>query len=650
MPLPVPNLDDRRFQSYVDDAKRLVQQRCPEWTDHNVSDPGVTLIETFAYMVDQLTYRLNLIPERNYVAFLELIGLKLFPPSAAQCSVTFWLTAPQETTVVIPRGTRVSTQRYDRSEPVTFETLQPLTVHSSALERAVSVGVEGVSTDHSERLGIEGFFCFGAIPIPGESLMIGLSDATPSNIVVLRMTCHIEGVGVDPENPPLVWEAYDGSDWQLCDLERDETGGLNAPGDVVLHVPASHEAAVIEGVRAGWLRCRVTEPEEGQPFYSSSPSIEHLAAFVVGGTTQAVHALVVLDEVLGLSEGVPAQRFQLRHTPVAPSDTPRVIEVAAGDGWEEWSEVDTFAASGPDDRHFMIDPVSGEVRFGPAVRLEDGTVRYYGEVPLKGAPIRIRQYRSGGGEQGNVARHALSTMRTRIPYVSSVTNREPASGGVDAETVENAMERGPITLRTLGRAVTVEDYEILARGAAPGIARVHGVPAGVEGSGEEDGVRVLVVPAVADDEDGTMPFARLAPAPELLGLVATELDRRRAIGARVVVEPPLYQGVTVVAQLEARHFADPVRVRESATAALYRYLHPIHGGVEGAGWPFGRPVHAGEVYAVLQSVPGVELVEAVQLYPADPVTGVRGSLTQRIEIEENALLFSYGHEVRVVAQ
>ena len=78
MPLPAPNLDDRRFQDLVDDAKRLVQRRCPEWTDHNVSDPGVTLIETFAYMVDQVLYRLNRVPERSYVTFLELMGVELF--------------------------------------------------------------------------------------------------------------------------------------------------------------------------------------------------------------------------------------------------------------------------------------------------------------------------------------------------------------------------------------------------------------------------------------------------------------------------------------------------------------------------------------------------------------------------------------------
>ena len=79
MALPVPNLDDRRFQDLVDDAKRLVQQRCPEWTDHNVSDPGVTLIELFAWMTDQVVYRLNRVPDRHYVKFLELIGVTPVP-------------------------------------------------------------------------------------------------------------------------------------------------------------------------------------------------------------------------------------------------------------------------------------------------------------------------------------------------------------------------------------------------------------------------------------------------------------------------------------------------------------------------------------------------------------------------------------------
>src|SRR5207245_4055604 len=108
MALPVPNLDDRRFQELVNDSKRLVQQRCPEWTDHNVHDPGVTLIELFAWMTDQVIYRLNRVPDKVYVKFLELLGVRLFPPTAARAPVTFWLAAPQPEPPRVPDGTHVA--------------------------------------------------------------------------------------------------------------------------------------------------------------------------------------------------------------------------------------------------------------------------------------------------------------------------------------------------------------------------------------------------------------------------------------------------------------------------------------------------------------------------------------------------------------
>ncbi len=650
MPLPVPNLDDRRFQDYVDDAKRLVQQRCPAWTDHNVSDPGVTLIETFAYMVDQLTYRLNRVPDRNYVKFLELIGVTLFPPSAARADVTFWLSAPQEATVTVPRASRVATQRVQRAQgAVIFETLEDLPIVTSGLQRAMSVSSELEVRDHTDTLTLTGYQCFDPLPHPGDRLVLGLSAAVPSNIITLRFQCHVEGVGVDPLNPPLIWEAYDGHEWIACEQTQDDTGGLNQAGDIVLHVPAGHTEAVFEGRRCGWIQCRVTEPEPDQPFFSSSPYIDRLSVFTVGGTVAAVHGSDTDVEIIGISEGVGAQRFGLVNTPIVAGDAPVVLEVAGGgEGWEEWTQVETLAFSDEEDHHFLLDAATGELILGPAVRLEDGTVRQYGAVPPKGAPLRVRRYRSGGGKDGNVAAGALSVMKTNLPFVSTVENRFPAAGGVDGEDIENAKVRGPISFRTLGRAVTVEDYELLAKGAAPDVARVKCVPAGAVG--EEAGVRVLLVPAVADDEDGTIPFERLDPTPELLQRVAAELDLRRTIGARVLVEPPLYQGITVVAEIRARSTADPVRLEDEAKALLYRYLHPIDGGPDGTGWPFGRPLHAGEIHAVLQGLYGVDRVEEVRLFPADPIDQVRGPATQRIEIAPNALFFSYGHEVRDVTR
>ncbi len=482
--------------------------------------------------------------------------------------------------------------------------------------------------------------------MPDEVLLIGLSAAVPRCAVSLRFDCNIEGIGVDPEWPPLAWEAWDGEAWVECEVDRDTTGGLNRPGEVVLHVPPNHVMSLEHQLRAGWLRARVTTPEEDQPFYSNSPLIKGLAVSTVGGTIEAVQAEVIQDEVLGLSEGVPGQRFDVARPPVVPSGEPVVLEVSdEEEGWQEWQEVSDFAQSGPGDRHFVLDAVAGEVQFGPAVRMPNGEFVQYGDVPMKGSVLRLRRYHTGGGRQGNVAQTAIRVCRTTIPYVARVENRYPATGGVDGEDIEEAKIRGPLVMRTLGRAVTAEDYEQLAKEAAPEAARVKAVPATTDE--EAGGVRVLIVPAVADDEDGRLSFEQLVPPPEILSNVATFLDSRRTLGARVLVEPPAYQGVTVVAMLRARPWADPNRLQKTATDALYAYLHPITGGMEGTGWAFGRPVHMGEVYALLQRLPGTELVEDVRLFAANPITGERGQAAQRVEVAANALVFSYEHQVRV---
>src|SRR5262245_9069941 len=122
MVLPVPKLDDRSFQDLVNETKKLIPRYCPEWTDHNVSDPGVTLIELFAYMVDILLYRINRVPERNYIRWLEMLGISLNPPKPSRTDVTFYLTGPQPDTVTIPVGTEVATVRTESQNSITFST------------------------------------------------------------------------------------------------------------------------------------------------------------------------------------------------------------------------------------------------------------------------------------------------------------------------------------------------------------------------------------------------------------------------------------------------------------------------------------------------------------------------------------------------
>ena len=122
MALPAPNLDDRTFQDLVNEARRRIPLHCPEWTDHNLSDPGITLIELFAWMTEMLIYRLNKVPDKNYTKFLELLGLRLTPANPATTEVSFRLTAPPASPVTIPSGTEVATVRTETRDAIVFTT------------------------------------------------------------------------------------------------------------------------------------------------------------------------------------------------------------------------------------------------------------------------------------------------------------------------------------------------------------------------------------------------------------------------------------------------------------------------------------------------------------------------------------------------
>ncbi|MFN2588665.1 MAG: putative baseplate assembly protein [Actinomycetota bacterium] len=651
MTLPAPNLDDRRFQDLVDEAKRLVQQRCPEWTDHNVSDPGVTIIEAFAWMTDQLLRRLNQVPDRNHVKFLELLGVRLFPPVAARADVTFWLSASQPEAVNVPAGTKVATVRTESEPAIVFTTVEDLAIVPCSRSHVASSIEDDVLRDHTEDVTYgEGVTCFDEPPKPGDALLIGLSNAVPSCAVTLRFECEeARGGGVDPLDPPLAWEARDRAAWMACDVVRDDTGGLNRSGDVVLLVPETHEASILDGKTAGWLRCRVVEARPGQPRYGASPRVVRASAMTSGGTATAVNAEVVVDEVVGVSEGVPGQRFPLRNSPVIASDDPVRIEVPTADGVEEWLEVSTFADSGSADRHFVIEHTSGEIVFGPAVRQPSGDPAQYGAIPLIGSEIKVAAYRTGGGAGGNVAAGAIKMLKSSIPYIVRAENRRRATGGVDGEDLANAKVRGPMHLRGT-RAVAARDFEHQATLAAPNeVVRVRCLPAG-DGA-DAGGVRVLVVPAVRDDAMGRLVFGDLAELPRsLVEKIGSHLDRRRVVGTRVTVEPPLYMGISIEAQIRVAPRTDPKRLEQSALEALYRYFHPLRGGPDGTGWPFGRPVHGGEVFWVLQRLPGVAFVEDARLYAANPLTQQRGREVERLELAPNALVFSTGHAIDVLEE
>ncbi len=665
MGLPTRNLDDRTFQEIVDEAKKRIAATCPSWTDHNVSDPGITLVELFAWMTETILYRVNQVPEKNYIKFMELLGLKLREPEPARTEITFYLSSPQPQKLVIPKGTEVATVRTENNPSVIFSTdtdaeIRPpqlialITAHAAEAPGEKAAALQEHNLQH---LGVAGFdlSVFGNPTRIGDAVYFGFEVDLSRHVLGLEISClTATGLGIDPANPPWAWEGWHGGEgdqrWLPAILEEDTTGGMNQTGIIRLRLP---ELALRDFARrrAYWVRCRVTEPAVKGTNYDKSPRISNLNAHSWGVSVRGTHASLVHRESLGRSDGSPGQSFRVEHTPMLRRIEGETIETRSpgSEYWEPWIEVPDFADSGTQDKHFTCDSTSGEVRFGPALRQPDGSVHSYGAIPRRGADIRFGVYRFGGGVAGNVQSGTLTVVKTSIPYIDRVNNHADATGGIDAETIERAQLRAPQLLRSRGRAVTAADYEALTEQLADSrVQRSRCIQPAAGGSNEgplAGQIFVLLIPKVNRSEEHISPDQLRIPE-DLRESVKRYLDNYRLLTVRVDIREPEYLWVGVDISISASSSADPQRVRQDVERQLYRYLNPITGGPSGNGWPFGRDLYPSDVYTCLQPVRGIEFIESLHLYVVRSATD-RSEITGRFPVPLHGLIASAEHKVDV---
>ncbi len=659
MRLPEIQLDDRRFQDLVSEARTRISRACPEWTEHNVSDPGITLIELFAWMTEMTIYRLNRVPDKLHVALLDLLGIRLDGPSAATTSLRFRLADAPSEAILIPGGaTEVGTPRTAHDEAVIFQVDEDFTIPAARPEayvlqrhgaQAKSVGMaEGEARPQGPDQ-----LAFGTPPQVGDALYLGFED--PLDRLIIRIDVEASparGAGVDPKDPPLRWEVSQGdNEWAPATVLDDSTGGFNyGDGQIELELPPRSAVSPLGGHRLHWLRCRVADTtmtgRETQ-IYAHAPEIASITAVPMGARLPATHAARIEREIVGSSDGTPGQIFPLRHHPVLKLGTGETLEVQdpeSGD-WARWEPRDDFVGSTEFDRHFVVDLVSGEVEFGPAIRETSGRWAQYGAVPPKGAVLRLTQYRHGGGRDGNVTAESLTVLKSTIAGIDTVTNPDAASGGVDAEIITHARQRASMEIRSRYRAVTAEDFEFLAGEASPRVARAVCIP-------PRDGgpVPLHLVPRI-HPADRRLHFDELMPDESLLEEVAEYLDDRRLIGTMVELKPCRYRGLSVVVNLQARPLADTARVEQDVAHALYTYLNPLVGGDAtgpGQGWPFGRALNQGELYGVVHAVDGVEFVRILRIYETNLETGEQSAKPAgtHIVLEPDELMASGLHIVK----
>ncbi len=648
-------LDARRRSELVADVQGRLMVACPELTNGSSGDPAGTLIELFSWMTELVADRLAEVPTKLHLSLLDTLGVQLEGPSAARTQIRLRLSAPATDVTVLRAGTEVGTLRTAADDSIVFTTqrdftIMPVRPTTYVVQRDKTLTEIGVADGVAYPPGPEQP-PFHATPKVDDALYLGFEHSVSS--LLLRVSIEAStarGAGVKPDDPPLRWESSQGEgEWAELEVIEDLTGGFNyGSGTVDVQCPPTSGIESVAGRRLHWVRCRIAETTRvsGEPAaYTQPPSIYQITAAVVGAQLLAENSTLEIEEQLGVSDGSPGQMFSTRHTPLLALGDEETLEVQTPSGdWEPWEQRDTFAGSGPDDRHFLLDRVHGQIRLGPALRDRVGGVSLWGAIPPKGAAVRISRYRHGGGSGGNLDADRLTILRSAVPGVASVTNLEPARGGVDSQPLQSLRERSTRELRTRYRAVTAEDYEFLATQSTPRVARAQFVAV------PEPGVTLRILPRV-DPADRRLEFDELTPDASLLDEVRRYLDARKFAGMPVTLLPMQFRGVSVIVNLEVGRHADSRRIARQVSRALYAYLNPLIGGAAGqlaGGWPLGRSLNQGELYAIVNAFEGVEFVRILRLYEVDLQTGRRGGAVGRqLVIEPDEVIASGEHQVRV---
>ncbi|MEV6824483.1 putative baseplate assembly protein [Amycolatopsis sp. NPDC051102] len=586
MTLPAPKLDDLTWADLMAAIRRRIPAESDgRWTLHAPADPGVTLLELFAYLLEQRLFWLDQVPDALVVAVLRLLGLE--PPRPARPAVTVLRVGPAARPgLVVPKGTAFWR---DPAGAVRFTLDDDVAVFPAD-------GVVGVWTDRDRTADL----------VAGRGVPLFAADGRPASV---RFTLPLTGshpasgwlsllFEVDSPVPPswssravdvgapavLRWSALgEGSEPRPFAEVVDGTGGFRRSGVVRLRPPAgwtSGERGVLVSTEAAT--------------FAAPPRLVQVAVNV----SAARHLEHRTGDVAGQTEAwlkLPGQRL------VLPDAADRLLDAVVHLAGEEWTAVPDFTFGASADRTFVLSRSEGACVFG------DGLT---GRIPRPSDAVRV-EYAVGGGRAGNGGVTANWVSESGL----TAANPVQAAEGADPETVAEARGRAASALGEVTRAVTAADFVTLARTTAGvAVARAYaalGAHPGYPCSRVPGAVTVHIVPSATTD------VVAPQPDPAMICAVAARLERARLLATEVFVRGPVYRDVGLRVDLSGAP-ADRARVSTVVTAALRGYL--------GDDWPFGGALRPSALVRAAQAALG-DLADvtgvAIGLGGADPVEDCR---------------------------
>jgi hypothetical protein len=672
MPIRPPALDDRSFDDLVEELLARIPAHTPEWTNPRLGDPGRTIVELFAWLTDTLLYRANLIPEKQRLVFLKLLGVQMRSAIPARGLVS--ISTDDENfkdAVYLAQGATIK-------GPVNFETLSEITVlpvtGEGYFKRPIT---ESERTSLADVLqGLQDIYQLSGAAVPyvttpvfpnsvavldgfdliddtvdkclwfallapnkktaqairdtlgkarnGGQQLINVGLAPP-----VRVAALFEDVS-SPKRVPYGFQICTGKEvggkpeYVALDVISDSTAGLTRTGVVRLALPSKDNIGKLDNDVRAKLNAglddrppRIDDPEKDDRLITwlrlrPTERLEHLSLSWAGINAVEVDQRQTLKgRVVAQSDGTADQEMQLSSQAIDRKTFQ--LQVESGEGYRFWTPIDDLAFAGRDDTVFTLDTEAGTIRFGDGIR---------GRIPEAGMRVRIAYMRAGGGQGGNLPAGSLKEIigardldnNLVPPPKLKVQQALATDGGEDAESLAQAEKRIPALFRHRDRSVTEEDYKRLATDT-PGVrlGRVEVLPR-FKPQQRRSNVPGVVSVMVLPFKPLTLP-PNPRPDRPIIEAVHGYLNARRPLTTELYVVGCEYIPVGISAGITIRDGFGRDTVINSVRDALRAFAWSLApGGPEGSGWPLGRSLRDREVEVAVARVAGVNSVSGINLF------------------------------------
>jgi len=398
----------------------------------------------------------------------------------------------------------------------------------------------------------------------------------------------------------LKWELLQEGKWIVLDEVEDLTDGLTASGRVNLKLPRIEAlekyTLYIEEYSRMWIKAKVMFNS-----LKRAPSIKN----VLLNSVDVIQRETFYDELLGRSDGLPDLKFALNSKNL--SEAPQVF---VGD--EEFKAVDRFIDYTKDDKVFRFNGIDGLIEFG------DGE---YGQIPELGETVRVAKYSTTIGKKGNVNRDELTVFRESINYIDSVTNHYKTENGVNGDTLNNLKEYAPSILKTMDRAINIEDYELLCQNFSSVIKKAKCIA--------KDG-DVVIMPLTENiiKDRGFINKKLLDDLKEYLKKRSL-LTVNPILIAPIVIELSIYLKLLYTVE---EYNISRLDLENSISSNATKYFNPL-AGYKGEGFPMGKLINKSDFYAIIQKTDNNIFIDEIEF-------SINGSLkrTLKVNLEQNQLV------------